>query len=539
MDNLSHASMEAGASHNRPRPQLVTKTTELELILGSAKSAVRPVAFTRESNDFISTVTNVGPPQEILLAQISQQKSQRKIMTLSYPPKNKYRIISACMYALSCGFSDAAPGALLPTIEKHYTISYSVVSLIWMSTAAGFILVATLSHQINKWFGKERAVMLGCLFLVLMYLIVASGGPFPLIVVGFFLGGVGFAITFSRTTVFLNKLDKSSKYLSFFHGGYGLGATISPFLATTMIEHNVKWNYVYLILMGLMMANVVSMGLSFRGADEDLKQWEYDEETEMLVAQETPTLTQVNSRTDPSDTETDIGLQEMGTHITAILENKKGQKPQADDSDVMALALRNKNTWLISFFLFFYQGCEVALGGWIVSYLVDYRHTTTSYGYVLSGFWGGLTLGRLLLTRVLHVYVGARRSIIGLVFLTLLTISLTWAIPHDILLSIFVSMAGVFIGPICPLMITVVGHLFPKKIEVVSITIMTAFGSSGGAVLPFLVGIISQQTGTFVVLPICLAGFLVMLGIWYTLPDMDRRGEPPKGKMKRILHLIW
>jgi fucose permease len=46
-------------------------------------------------------------------------------------------------------------------------------------------------------------------------------------------------------------------------------------------------------------------------------------------------------------------------------------------------------------FIFAYQGSEVAISGWVISFLVQFRHGDPSkVGYVTSGFWAGITLGR-------------------------------------------------------------------------------------------------------------------------------------------------
>ena len=36
-------------------------------------------------------------------------------------------------------------------------------------------------------------------------------------------------------------------------------------------------------------------------------------------------------------------------------------------------------------------------GGWIVTYIIDERHGSSNSGYISSGYWGGLTIGRIAL----------------------------------------------------------------------------------------------------------------------------------------------
>jgi fucose permease len=40
---------------------------------------------------------------------------------------------------------------------------------------------------------------------------------------------------------------------------------------------------------------------------------------------------------------------------------------------------------------------QVTIGGWIVSYIIEYRGGGPSSGYVSTGFFGGLTVGRVVL----------------------------------------------------------------------------------------------------------------------------------------------
>lgn len=52
---------------------------------------------------------------------------------------------------------------------------------------------------------------------------------------------------------------------------------------------------------------------------------------------------------------------------------------------------------------------------------------------------------------------------------------------------------------------------------------MTAFGLSGGAIFPFVTGLIAEKLGAYVVLPIFIASYSVMLVFWLLLPNIDRK----------------
>jgi fucose permease len=51
-------------------------------------------------------------------------------------------------------------------------------------------------------------------------------------------------------------------------------------------------------------------------------------------------------------------------------------------------ALKNRVTIIGALFVFAYQGAEVAISGWMISFLINYRDgDPASVGYVTAGFW--------------------------------------------------------------------------------------------------------------------------------------------------------
>lgn len=55
-------------------------------------------------------------------------------------------------------------------------------------------------------------------------------------------------------------------------------------------------------------------------------------------------------------------------------------------------------TWLCALFLLGYVGVEVALGGWIVTFMIRVRDGSAfASGMTATGFWLGITVGRIVL----------------------------------------------------------------------------------------------------------------------------------------------
>lgn len=57
-----------------------------------------------------------------------------------------------------------------------------------------------------------------------------------------------------------------------------------------------------------------------------------------------------------------------------------------------------RTTWIFAFFLLGYVGVEVALGGWIVEFMIRVRNAKPfPSGMSATGFWLGITVGRVVL----------------------------------------------------------------------------------------------------------------------------------------------
>ncbi len=440
------------------------------------------------------TLSQVNSERNSTSNDASQRIDNTKpIMTLNNPPRNLYRVISACSWGLGTGMTAGVIGSLLPFIEAYYKVNYAIVSLLWLGNALGYILIGLIGHHIDIKIGKSKSLMVGAICHIAMSSIMITGTRFPAIIIAMFLGGVGAALNLGNFNTFLPSLG--TKYPGIYHGCYGIGACAGPLFATLMTNNGIQWNYFYYVVLGLTLFNLVFLTLAFKGIDIDIENY--------------------TTESDKDESE-DTSNQDQKHH------------------DFKA-ALKDFRTWIGCAFIFFYQGSEVSMGGWVVTFILNYRKgNPTSVGYVSSGFWAGVTIGRFLLTSPLIKYCGNKRSVIVLIGVIMAFDILTWLVPEKIAAGLFASLAGLFIGPIYPMMIVFLTRILPRKIRYCSLVLATAFGSSGGSAIPFLVGILSQISGTFVLHPIFLGCYVLMFLSWIFLPNIER-----KGAIKHYWQRIW
>jgi fucose permease len=251
------------------------------------------------------------------------------------------------------------------------------------------------------------------------------------------------------------------------------------------------WSRFYLLTMSLAVFNLGFAGWSFRN-------YEKESGPSLLTALE-QTVSQQNA---PS-----------------------GAVKQPSQFTNMLLALKSNTIVLGSLFIFAYQGSEVSISGWVISFLIATRHGNPSaVGYVTAGFWGGITLGRFLLSQPAHK-IGEKVFVYGTVIGAAVFELLAWQVPNIVGDAVAVALVGLLLGPVYPCATVVFSRAIGRKHQVSSLSVISAFGSSGGAVAPFATGILAQAVGTFVMHPIAIALFAVMLVCWYGLPNTRKRTE--------------
>ena len=110
-------------------------------------------------------------------------------------------------------------------------------------------------------------------------------------------------------------------------------------------------------------------------------------------------------------------------------------------------------------------GVGITAGGWIVEYLVSARNgKLPDVGYVPAGLWGGIFLGRVLLTEPTHRF-GERRMTMGYCTIILALQLIFWLVPNIVSSAVAISFLGFFFGPMFATGMSIATKLFPKRIQ--------------------------------------------------------------------------
>ena len=290
-------------------------------------------------------------PLARLSSPLTQQVPATVVESLTSPPRNKYRFLNACCISVLLGLNDSALGALLPYIEKDYSITYTIVSLIFVAVAMGFIGATPFTSALQSKLGRGKMLVLTQALMLTGAAINSRRPPFIAVVAGNFLIGLGAAWAWALNNVFCASMANATTVLGIFHGSYGIGGVLGP-LTVTLVTSRRAWSEFYIISLSLAAFNGIGAYWSCRGYEA-----------------------------------------EIPSHFLPHSSNQ-ADRNKPSWSRALVKALHNRTTIVGALFIFAYQGAEVSISGWIISFLLTSRphppSQSASLGYVTSGFWGGI-----------------------------------------------------------------------------------------------------------------------------------------------------
>jgi fucose permease len=403
------------------------------------------------------------------VAQESQSNTQRLSSTV------RTQIGLAFFAFILIGAIDAAGGVLVPSIRSFYGIDKATVSLLLISSTAGYLISAFSSGLLTHKLGVRAVMIIGPAVVALGAIVISFAPPFVALMGGFLLSGFGIGLIDAGLNSHVAGLPNNTALLNYLHAFFGVGALLGPLLATYVVTNKLQWNTPYYVWIIVGISLVIGFGLAFKGYG---------------------------------------ALAHHEEHAT-------GER----QGNVLAGALRLRVVWVAAFFLLMYVGIEVSLGFWGFSFLTEERHEAKDLaGLAISGYWLGLTIGRVTLGKVAE-RLGNRRLIELCLVGVVVGLLLVWLVPVGWVMAVGLWLAGFSLGPIFPTTIAMMPGLVPARVLPSAIGFLASFGSMGVALLPAAVGVLAERVGLWVLMPYCIVLTAILLGLWWALQRQQRAVE--------------
>ncbi|KAF8744273.1 hypothetical protein RHS02_01791, partial [Rhizoctonia solani] len=463
-------------------------------------------------------------------------------------PRLKRRLALSFFGFFCAGWSDGITGTVLPRFEETYHVDYLTVSLLFVASTVGFAIGTaiieplfnglgrfSLAARHRRYFpvfpshisrvqtgvslsqGRCGVLFFGGLSQAIYFTIAAAKAPFPAMIIGFGFSGIGISLLSGQYNAFVAAQKSAGRYL-------GVGAFASPLVGQTLLARGWEWPRFFIISVCLSCLNTILIVYTFHTTQQEFRE-EKAKAIELL-------------RQGAEDIELEGHGNDSGETTVSGSPHRHSRSRSAGErsgmwfehwlafSDgslrpAMRMTLTSPIVWIFAIFLCTYTGSETTTGGWIVSFLLKERNADPdTVGYVASGFWGGLAVGRLLLGQM-SPYIGLKREkhlVHIYIGVALLMTVLVWKVPSFVGNAFCTAIVGFVLGPIFPTSLSLATKLLPTEIHMTALATMSSFASIGSALYPFVTGVLANAKGVAVLQPMMLGILSVMAGLWCFFP---------------------
>jgi fucose permease len=365
------------------------------------------------------------------------------------------------------GSNDGALGVLIPSMRTFYHIDAVTFSWLFLASTIGYLSASFNNGLLMGKLGERRFLLLSLTIFCLGATLYGLRPPYAFFLCAGTIVGFGVGMIDAGLNAYIASLPNNGKLLNYLHAFYGVGALLGPLVASALLAQNLGWNATYLAWLALALLILLGLWLAFKRGEQSTRQTQ--------------------------------------------------QEKEYQGNNLLLTTMRLRGVWLAALFLLFYVGTEVGLGNWGYSFLTQARSGPPIFSaWVISGYWTGLTLGRLTLANLIP-RLGMRRLITICLNGVALGIALAWVLPGVWGAACGFCLVGFCLGPLFPTAIALMPQLVSARLLPTSIGFLACLGSGGAALFPWLAGNLIEHFGYWCLLPFALLLTLLMWGVWLLL----------------------
>lgn len=393
---------------------------------------------------------------------------------------NRSLLFLTYMGMVFIGLSFATTGALLPAIITDLDLRLSEAGVLVAAISAGFLTSVLLSNYLVTVLRRKQVLIFG---LFSMILGATTFGIGPLLVLnalfGFLIGfGAGLIeIPLNAITIDLY-MEKRSSGLNLLHMFFGVGAILGPKYASTLLAWTDHWRSAYLsngILFGVLLV--------------------------LFAFQRLPSPLHRDQRSGLPD------------HASA---------PRFHP-------LRHPTLLLLGLAVTLGVGTEVGINRWLTTYLkFSFSSSIDQAADSLLVYWIGMTLGRFLLSQIIHRVRFRYETLLQIVIgVGIVTLSLGLTVPDQGFATLWFFVTGLCMAGIVPLSLALGSDIHPERPDEMTSVLYTSF-AFGGTFSPWLISIIAEatdiRTGMFLSVPLLVVMLVIIQ--WVRTRSMRERESP-------------
>jgi cyanate permease len=262
----------------------------------------------------------------------------------NYPRSNVPRLIFAFLTFLVAGMNDAAIGALIPSIQDDYGLSYATVSLILLAPMTGYTASSLLNNTMHMHYGQRGIGFVAGLCHIITYVVISQHPPFPVVVVINTLSGFGNGLTDACYNAWVGSMANANAVQGIMHSTYSAGGVIAPLIVTGLvIDAQNGWWYFYYPMIAIGVLEWVGLTLTF---------WK---QTGAVYRLESARIEDADDKSGEQQREAHVTDEE---HVPAVLESDettigpKQKNPKTKKNSRTIETLKSRVMWHCAIFFF-------------------------------------------------------------------------------------------------------------------------------------------------------------------------------------------
>ncbi len=382
--------------------------------------------------------------------------------------ETKSILTAGCFLAFfAFGFIDNMKGPVLPELLRTESLTLSQGGTLLLGAYLGFIVATLLTGFLSDRMGNRIVLLIAGLLLCLGLLGVSANLSYLFLVSMMFCIGMGLGAIEVGANALIVELhrDKAGRFLNLLASFHGIGSFLVPLYVAWLIDIGIPWQRIYLTV--VLLAGAVAAAFAMT-----------PKELAPAMAKSGWNLRETLR----------VGFQgEMGWYYLLIST---------------------------------YVAVELGLAAWLMEYLQQVRGmSVVQSSFYLSGFFLMIMLGRFFGSFVVDA-LGYLRVVCGALLGGVLCLVVGILGSENYVLAF--SISGGFFSIVFPTLTAVVTGLHKENVGAV-LGILFTFGGIGGAIGPWVIGLVSQSFGLQIGISMTVLFGLMSLATLLIVAVRDRR----------------
>jgi len=392
-------------------------------------------------------------------------------------PNQKFRLTIIFGFFLLVGLNSGGFGVILPAFSLTYGLTKGDSGWLFAAITIGYLSASLTGSWVSARFGLRNFLISGLLLFGAGSLALWLLPPLGVALLARLVLGLAGAALETGGNFYVAYLPNNTAILNYLHALFGAGALIGPLVASWILDN--KWGWQNLFLVWLVATLVLAIGfrLAFGSLSIDVL----------------------------SSTPAEDKLLQTEEQIAAT-------------RNPMRQALKHPTIWLATIFLLVYVGGETVVGSWTYTFLTEGpRYSTTLSGWLVSTYWIGLTLGRVVLGWLIARPFFVERN--RLVFISCILISIIgagqiWlASEQPLIVGMGLFLIGFGYGPIYPTTLAILSRIVDPHLISSAISLIIGLSILGVTIFPWIAGSLLESGGLATLFPYIMVLGVIMVGV--------------------------